>query len=503
MAVPGWSQIQVSDPLSLVLDPLNPRIDVVPDPTQDQIRLQLLKHEDIVALAKGIITMQGLMPGERIIVVREDNQLVVLEGNRRMCAVQLLLDPSLVPGEMRQFPRVTSQELMVALSTVDADLAPNRVAADPVLTKRHTERSVRPWATVARHRRSWQLVDSGMSVADVAERFGTTVGAVRRAVREYRLLDQVKRLPVWTSEERDILDDERLPVTSYLRFFQLEDAKSRLAVSFNADERLVTDLPRDLLEAVLESIARTLLLPSREGTVAASRMKVDDVLRTCPKYEQLVEFERQRSRPGRIPEKDGKEQVPYNTADDKVDVASASSSQRAGEAGSSKDSDNTSQPTVTVTIPKPPRFFETLAIAIHDPILEQIVFEIRLIQHYRMPYAATCLVRALLEACLRYQLKKSGKWDAVVGKSGRDPSLETMITFAADRSNRVFKDNRAADVLDVFRQSGHKDLFDLVIHAQWAHASAQTLEQAASLLRQLFVYILNDEHRGEFGATTS
>lgn len=379
MAVPGWSSLQIGDPLSLVLDPLNPRIDVPPNSTQDQIRLQLLKHEEIVELAKGVITMGGLMPGERIIVVREGERHVVLEGNRRMCAVQLLLDPSLVPAGMHQFPRANSQELMVALSTVDADLAPSRMAADPVLTKRHTERSARPWTTVARHRRSWRLVDDGMSVANVAERLGTTVSAVRRAVREYRLLDQVKRLPIWTTEERDCLDDEKLKVTSYLRFFQLEDAKSKLGASFNTDERLVTDLPRDLLEAVLETIARTLLLP-RDGQVAASRMTVDDVLQTCPKYEQLVEFERKRLHSGSSPHHNGEnERESHNVANAQVAAVPGDGNGQPRPA---------EQPTPGSHTPKPPRFFETLTTSVRDPILDQLVLYSTSERH--MPRLASC-----------------------------------------------------------------------------------------------------------------
>ena len=119
---------------------------------------------------------------------------------------------------------------MVALSTADADLAPSREAAEFVLTKRHTESSTRRWSTVAKHRRGWRLVENGMTMEEAAKRLGAKVGNIRRSVREYRLLDQVKRLSVWTPDERDVLDAEHLRVTSYLRFFQLEEAKSRLFV---------------------------------------------------------------------------------------------------------------------------------------------------------------------------------------------------------------------------------------------------------------------------------
>ena len=79
----NWKS-QDFEPKKLQLDSQNPRIEVDPTATQEQIRLKLLELEDVLDLARGIERNEGLFYGERIIVVEEANKFIVLEGNRRV-----------------------------------------------------------------------------------------------------------------------------------------------------------------------------------------------------------------------------------------------------------------------------------------------------------------------------------------------------------------------------------------------------------------------------------
>lgn len=108
----------------LLLDPLNPRINVPDGATQEEIRRQLLKHGEVVALAKEIKASQGLLPGERIIVWFNGTSHVVFEGNRRVAACQMLNNPTLVPAEYRQsFPLVDSEALVLATTRIKAQMS--------------------------------------------------------------------------------------------------------------------------------------------------------------------------------------------------------------------------------------------------------------------------------------------------------------------------------------------------------------------------------------------
>jgi hypothetical protein len=96
----GWQKAPVAT-LKLQLDALNPRIDVPDSASQEQIRSSLIESEKVVDLARAIVRTNGVMAGERIIVTTENNRFIVLEGNRRVCACQILIKPELAPAEYR------------------------------------------------------------------------------------------------------------------------------------------------------------------------------------------------------------------------------------------------------------------------------------------------------------------------------------------------------------------------------------------------------------------
>lgn len=92
-----WKEVSIS-PLDVALDRENPRINVEASDQESDIIRKLIRYEEVPDLARKIANT-GLLPGERIIVVRENDQWVVLEGNRRICACKLLLSPQRIPAE--------------------------------------------------------------------------------------------------------------------------------------------------------------------------------------------------------------------------------------------------------------------------------------------------------------------------------------------------------------------------------------------------------------------
>ena len=77
-------------PLDLVLDAQNPRFVILSNRAQEEIRKYLVTYEDVCQLSSAINEYGSLLPGERIVVLRENDQYVVIEGNRRTCSLQLL-----------------------------------------------------------------------------------------------------------------------------------------------------------------------------------------------------------------------------------------------------------------------------------------------------------------------------------------------------------------------------------------------------------------------------
>jgi len=102
----NWTQKTLTA-LNIELDDRNPRIEVARNAAQHVIREKLLMHEEVADLARKIEKHGGLFQGERIITVVENGKQIVLEGNRRVAACQMLVDPSLIPtGYKVKFPKV-------------------------------------------------------------------------------------------------------------------------------------------------------------------------------------------------------------------------------------------------------------------------------------------------------------------------------------------------------------------------------------------------------------
>jgi hypothetical protein len=89
---------------SLHLDPKNPRIpELGHEPTQRDIVAELVEHDNVYELAKDI-SDQGYFPTELLVGVVEQDQEIVVEGNRRLAALKLLLSPDLAPEKhIRKF----------------------------------------------------------------------------------------------------------------------------------------------------------------------------------------------------------------------------------------------------------------------------------------------------------------------------------------------------------------------------------------------------------------
>ena len=96
--------------LDLLLNRENPRHE--PKSDQEQIIAHLCTDEQIEALAKHI-SLHGPNPLEQVAVFRSEGNLIVAEGNRRVCAMQLLNDPEKAPKDLRAKFRKLSQNKLV------------------------------------------------------------------------------------------------------------------------------------------------------------------------------------------------------------------------------------------------------------------------------------------------------------------------------------------------------------------------------------------------------
>ena len=279
-----WKAISV-ETMQVHLDSQNPRIDASARSSQEHLRELLIENEEVIELAVSIVETGANFAGERIIVIEEERKFVVIEGNRRVCACQILLKPELLSKAMRTRIPAIETSIKSRLGSLEADLAPSREEAEPVITRRHTQPGIKGWSPVANQRRIIRYMNAGAKAEEVAKRFGITKGAVTRLLREHELLKHVRTLSGWSDVEQRKLAHPTLKTNPFTRFFTLKGSKETLGITFDENGKLKTTLEEKIFNKAMQTLARNLLLPSAGVPEFNTRTKPEDIFQKTFKHD--------------------------------------------------------------------------------------------------------------------------------------------------------------------------------------------------------------------------
>ena len=120
----------------LLLDTENPRHDVLQN--QTEIIKELLKNQKIENLAKDIAKHGSLNPLDMVGVLESENQeYIVIEGNRRVCACMLLNNPTLCPDKNTKSRISKIKKTGSAPVELECAVFEDREAADHWIKLRH------------------------------------------------------------------------------------------------------------------------------------------------------------------------------------------------------------------------------------------------------------------------------------------------------------------------------------------------------------------------------
>jgi hypothetical protein len=127
----------------LFLDLENIRLQVDVQTSQDALINDLFLNEKAMQILESIAT-NGFFPDEVPIVIRENKKLVVIEGNRRVAALKVLLHPEIVPSKETKI-RELIKSAGLPIKEIEVVLAPDRDSVRHFLASKHTHNTRRPW----------------------------------------------------------------------------------------------------------------------------------------------------------------------------------------------------------------------------------------------------------------------------------------------------------------------------------------------------------------------
>lgn len=506
-------------PLNLILDYKNPRFIVPPNPNQEQIIEYLLEFEEIHELANSINENGGLMLGERLIVVKENDKYIVLEGNRRACACKLLLDRTLIPPKYNnKIPNILPKTLS-NIQEIEVDIAETRESAQSALAAKHID-GIKKWSTLSKQKFFVNLFDNGKSIKYISEITGISESKVKNGIINNKLLNYAFALSDWTEEEKEkYLDIQKIKPTPFLRVFSTtskimnKNAREILKLSYdNKTLEPVSELPESIFNKAIHLIAKAAFIDESFNT----RKTIDDVpelIDIIKNYHEGVSNENQASihYDSLLPQ--------IQTSNINLNTSEIDANNQLNDKNNSMQKFNTlpniqeSNNNVTkLNIknnnslkddrPRSPVFFEDLTWNAVDhqnseyagliAIAEEIVSISKNSNYKKFPIASTILLRALLEQTMIYHLKEKSLYERLRNSNnGKTPTLEKMISYFKNNKNSLFNNDKNFErsFTSFAENSGTKDYLDMVIHnPHLVMADADILDKIAVAGLKGFIY---------------
>jgi hypothetical protein len=255
----------------ILLDPYNPRLssDEKGASQPDLMRILIEKFK-IEELADSIIAT-GYRPFDPLIGYDHKGRVTVLEGNRRVAAVKLLLNPELAPDKYltrwRQLSRKLPADFRKQMEELTLTVYPRRDDADVTayIGFRHVT-GVLPWPAYEKAGFIAQMIDRGETYDSIADRLGSYPSHVERHYVAYQLVQQ--------AENEDIPGAENMSkfFGVLLRALQSPDISNFLGVKFPKNPRKSRrPVPKNKLAALIEFVRWTFGTSENERVLPDSR----------------------------------------------------------------------------------------------------------------------------------------------------------------------------------------------------------------------------------------
>lgn len=186
----------------LHFDHHNPRLaeyGITDETSEDEILGILWEAMDVRELTQSI-SSSGFFPHEALIVTNEGGKNIVIEGNRRLAAVRILLDPSI--AQKNQWDVEPLNDVQRKKLEQLPTLSSPREESWRFLGFKHVNGAAK-WSSYAKAKYIAHVHSQyGIALADIAQQIGDGFGTVKKLYRGLMVLEQADRTKVYELENR-------------------------------------------------------------------------------------------------------------------------------------------------------------------------------------------------------------------------------------------------------------------------------------------------------------
>lgn len=273
---------------SLLLDTQNPRLPQSGGAlTQKQMIEELVTHDAVFELAKDIST-QGFFPTEILLGVKDGDHVVIVEGNRRLAALKLLINPELAPQtHLEKFRRLSEAVTPKSIEKVNVTLAPSRQAATPILLSRHIGLSVQGWSRPMQARFYRQLLELKVTPDELVQKYGVSQADLQKYVQADAVYRLACSLDFPEAVKTQVQDTRQFPLSTLERLVTSQPVREFLQLKPDPNQVLVSTAKSDeFLKAfrrIVEDVATGKVDSRKANDEPAIRKYVEDIAAVKPK----------------------------------------------------------------------------------------------------------------------------------------------------------------------------------------------------------------------------
>lgn len=522
---PGQWHDGFLNPFDILFDEENPRLPlhVATLNSQDAIRGYLFEWEGVLPLAESINDYKGMYPIERIVILSHGDDHIVLEGNRRVAACQILLKPNLLPFDSmsERVPKASDQTIK-NLEKIPVVFVATREVADEVIGKIHLDTGRRDWSDIRQFRYAATKFKSKHDIGSIADNMRLQPSEVQKLLR----CDAVFEFTLtrdWTDEEKDVFWINDLEVKPFFNLvFSGKLEKHFGGHLFDEVGRPNYDLPN--FEDILVKIARHALLSqrTRQDRIYNEKVGIGNYLnevfpRTKEDSRQLIgslfdepiagsdetrENQKDSTHSGlSFPEIDPScvpDTLPSSLPHEALDAQESSFFNPSDGSTEIKEDPAINSPNQVDNEVRQPirtrKYFERLECFRADQNhLRQLTKELKNLSRSvdQTPIAFTLVLRATLEAVLKFHLIMTlGAVDE--SKFGKRPKLRELLKFVMRSDNPTGLPDEIRRRLEKAINYDWIDDLDMVAHTASGNYSEAHLSNMSAEFRPLIEYVLKD-----------
>lgn len=270
-----WPKKKISV-TTLRLDLNNPRLsETTKKLNQSEIIHYLIENEKVYELAVGIVN-NGYFLNEQPIVVKEDGKYRVLEGNRRVSASKILINPDLIESSVRRsnIKRLLKTFDLSIVEKLECIIAPTREDADVMIVNRHTGGSaVEKWDKTKQDRFLYNRFVAGESIEEMASKFPISKSEIKNSLKRYNVYKELSNLDLDDTVKKAVLDETTFSMTNVERAYQFREGLSFMGFDFDENNySLIKKLPKAEFEKRLSRIATDVV----KGEINSRKLNDDE-----------------------------------------------------------------------------------------------------------------------------------------------------------------------------------------------------------------------------------